>query len=314
MEQRGDDVRSRPGDVTLLAAFASHLRLQRGLAENTVRAYLADLASLLAALPTVDGADQASDIAGLDLTILRTWLADQAQHDLARATLARRSAAARTFTAWAHRAGHLATDPGLRLMAPRPDRVMPTVLDVDEVAVLLDVAKIRADDGRPDHVRDWAAAELLYATGVRVSELAGCDIDDIDLDQRLVRVLGKGAKERMVPFGLPAAQALRAWLAVRSVLVTDSSPPALFLGVRGGRHGARQLRQTVHRLAAAAEVSDVAPHGLRHSAATHLLQGGADLRSVQEVLGHASLTTTQRYTHINAERLRSAFSQAHPRA
>lgn len=298
----------------MVDAFSDFLRMQRGLAENTLRAYRSDVLALLVTLPTADGQAETSDLTALDLTALRRWLADLVARGLSRSTLARRAAAARTFTAWAHRAGRLPSDPGLHLLAPRSDVVLPTVLGVDDAAALLEVAKVRADDGEPEHIRDWAAAELLYATGVRISELVGADIDDLDLDQRLLRVLGKGGKERVVPFGVPAARALQAWLSVRRRLVQSGAVPALFLGARGGRYGARQLRSMVHHLASAAQVPDIAPHGLRHSAATHLLDGGSDLRSVQEVLGHASLSTTQRYTHVSAERLRSAFSQAHPRA
>lgn len=307
--------RARDGDEELLRAYAAHLGAQRGLSPHTVRAYIGDVVSLLATLPLDGGVAVArSDLGALDLTALRAWLARQAQGRAARSTLARRSAAARTFTAWAHRTGRLSADPGLRLLAPRPDATVPTALGVEEAATLLDLARTRADDADPVHVRDWAALELLYASGVRVSELVGIDLLDLDLDQRLVRVLGKGGKERMVPFGVPAAAALRGWLTARPRLARPTSPDALFLGSRGGRLDVRQVRAVVHRVSALAGVRDVAPHGLRHSAATHLLDGGSDLRSVQEVLGHASLATTQRYTHISAERLRAAFTQAHPRA
>lgn len=309
------EARPRPGDEELLHAYAGYLEAQRGMSPHTVRAYLGDAAQLLATLPPRSGAPvETSDLGALDLTALRAWLAEQARRHMARATLARRSASARAFTAWAHRTRRLPSDPGLRLLAPRPDTVVPTVLAVDEAAALLDLARTRADDGDPVHVRDWAALELLYATGVRVSELVGIDIADIDLPQRLVRVLGKGGKERMVPFGRPAASAVQAWLDARPRLAGPTSPDALFLGARGGRLDVRQVRAVVHRLTALAGVRDLAPHGLRHSAATHLLEGGSDLRSVQEVLGHASLATTQRYTHISSERLRAAFAQAHPRA
>ncbi|HLV55881.1 MAG TPA: tyrosine recombinase XerC [Actinotalea caeni] len=307
--------RPRPGDEELLHAYAGYLEAQRGMSAHTVRAYLGDATQLLRSLPVRAGAAvETSDLDRLDLTTLRAWLADQARRGLSRSTLARRSASARTFTAWAHRTGRLPTDPGLRLLAPRPDTVVPATLAVDEAAAVLDVARTRADDGDPAHLRDWAALELLYASGVRVSELVGVDVDDLDLDQRLVRVLGKGGKERMVPFGVPAARALREWLAARPRLVGPTSPHALFLGARGGRWDVRQVRAVVHELTALAGVRDLAPHGLRHTAATHLLDGGSDLRSVQEVLGHASLATTQRYTHISSERLRAAFRQAHPRA
>lgn len=312
-----DSAPERAGDEPLLAAFAAHCGVQRGLSEHTVRAYRTDVRTLLARLPVAASAgasEPATDLARLDLTTLRSWLAEQAGRGMSRATLARRSAAARTFTAWAHRTGRIATDPGLRLMSPRPDSVVPTVLSAADAGTLLDVARTRADDGEPAHTRDWAVLELLYATGVRVSELVGTDVADLDLAQRLVRVLGKGRKERMVPFGVPAARALQEWLAHRPALAGDASGDALFLGRRGGRLGVRQVRELVHRMTAHASVDDLAPHGLRHSAATHLLDGGSDLRSVQEILGHASLSTTQRYTHLSNERLRSAFAQAHPRA
>ncbi|GAB2596657.1 tyrosine-type recombinase/integrase [Pseudactinotalea suaedae] len=311
----GPQAQARPGDEEVLHAYAGYLEAQRGMSPHSVRAYLADAAQLLTTLPLqAAAAVPTSDLSALDLSALRAWLADQSRRRMARSTLARRSAAARAFTAWAHRTGRLPSDPGLRLLSPRPDVVVPTVLAVGEAATLLDLARTRADDADPAHLRDWAALELLYATGVRVSELVGVDLQDVDLDQRLVKVLGKGDKERLVPFGVPAARAIQAWLGARPALATPRSPEALFLGVRGGRLDVRQVRDVVHQLTALAGVRDLAPHGLRHSAATHLLEGGSDLRSVQEVLGHASLATTQRYTHISSERLRAAFTQAHPRA
>ncbi|WP_241236859.1 tyrosine-type recombinase/integrase [Georgenia faecalis] len=319
----------------LLDEFRRFLAVQRGLSEHTVRAYLADVANLLGTLVPDDvtgaedeaGADGSPpadtpepdraqvDLALLDLTALRSWLAGQAAAGRSRSTLARRAAAARTFTTWAHRRGHLGADVGLRLLSPRPDSRVPTILAVGEAADLLATAGELAEDGDPAHLRDWAALELLYAAGVRVSELVGADVADVDRRERTLRVLGKGAKERVVPFGVPAARALDAWLdRGRPALATDTSPPALFLGARGGRLGVRAVRERVHALTALAGVHDLAPHGLRHSAATHLLDGGSDLRTVQEVLGHTSLATTQRYTHVSAERLRAAYAQAHPRA
>jgi len=315
----------------LLDAFGRHLALQRGLSEHTVRGYLSDVRSLLLDLAQAQarGAPRTADLAGaeageaprtvdlarLDLAALRAWLAGQARAGRTRSTVARRAAAARTFSTWAHRQGHLAEDVGQRLLSPRPDRRVPQVLAVDEAAHLLDLAARRADDGDPVHLRDWAVLELLYATGVRVAELVGIDLDAVDRRERTVRVLGKGGTERVVPFGVPADRALGEWLTRgRPALVTATSPPALFLGARGGRLGVRAVRESVHRLTALAGVRDLAPHGLRHSAATHLLAGGSDLRTVQEVLGHASLATTQRYTHVTPERLRAAYTQAHPRA
>jgi integrase/recombinase XerC len=294
----------------LMSDFALHLRAQRGLSGNTERAYVGDVEHLLSF---------ASDrgCATLDrvtLDVLRAWLGSMAGQRLSRATLARRTAAARTFFAWAVRTSRLAADPSARLAAAKVATRLPSVLAARDVAVLLDAARDRTVDAGPTAVRDWAAAELLYATGVRVGELCSADLTDVDVDERTLRVMGKGGKERVVPFGVPAATALHDWLAVRVQLVVPGSPDALFLGARGGRLDQRRLRAAVHALAAGAGVDDVAPHGLRHSAATHLLEGGSDLRSVQELLGHASLATTQRYTHVTAERLRSAYQLAHPRA
>jgi len=292
-------------------AFALHLRAQRGLSENTVRAYLGDLEDL-AGYARRHGV---ADLTGVDLTVLRGWLAAMATAERSRATLARRGAAARTFFAWAARTGRVAQDPALRLASARPASHLPTVLDQGSAAALLDTARVRADDGDPVHLRDWAALELLYATGARVGELCGADVDDLDLATRTIRLTGKGDKQRVVPVGELAVEAVEAWLTRgRPALATETSGPALLLGRRGGRADQRQLRAAVHDVSAAAAVSDVAPHALRHSAATHLLEGGSDLRSVQEVLGHASLSTTQRYTHVTADRLRASFEQAHPRA
>lgn len=292
-------------------AFCQHLSLERGRSAATVRAYAADLASLQAWLDRSSGT-----LAGLALADLRGWLADLAGSGAARASLARRTSTARSFTAWAVRTGRLAADPALRLRAPVPGRTLPTVLRADQASRMLDLAAVRADDDDPAHLRDRAAAELLYASGIRVGELVGLDVDDVDLERRTLRVMGKGSKERVVPFGQPAARAVIAWLERgRPRLVTAGSGPALLLSARGGRWGQRQVREVVHRLLQSMEEGlDAGPHALRHSAATHLLDGGADLRSVQEMLGHASLATTQVYTHVSVERLRRSYQQAHPRA
>lgn len=300
-----------PWSAEVGAQFGAHLAAQRGLSPHTVRAYTGDLEYLFA----FAGGQGRTALDQIDLQVLRSWLASMAAVPLSRATLARRGAAARTFFAWAQRTGRVATDPALRLASARAALTLPTVLGVEAAAHMLDVARTRADDGDPIHLRDWAALELLYATGARVGELVGADVDDMDLDQRTMRVLGKGDRERVVPFGVPAARATSRWLADgRPRLVTGGSGAALLLGRRGHRADQRQLREVSHEVAALAGVDDVAPHALRHSAATHLLAGGSDLRSVQEVLGHATLATTQRYTHVSAERLRRSFQQAHPRA
>ena len=307
------------GQGSLLGAFADAVRDferfltdERGRSPHTVRAYCADVTVMLDDC-AAQGARSLDDI---DLAMLRAWLAGMSAGGLARATLGRRASAARTFTAWARRTGRCAGDAAVRLQAPRSDGHLPTVLRRDQAERLLDVAAVRADDADPTHLRDRAALELLYGTGIRVGELVGLDVDDVDLARRTVRVIGKGDKERVVPFGRPAERAVSDWLRHgRSALATAVSGPALLLGARGRRWDQRQVRAVVHRvLAGTPGAPDAGPHALRHSAATHLLDGGADLRSVQELLGHASLATTQVYTHVSVERLRRTYQQAHPRA
>ncbi len=310
-------VSHRHSDTT--AAYARHLRSERGLSEHTCRAYLGDLTALLTFLADERGV---LDLEDVELADLRAWLAsmsrpgrDGHQGAAGRSTVARRAASARTFFRWATRTQLIGADPSLRLLAPKRARTLPGVLRQGQAGRLLDVAAVAADDDDPIHVRDRAMLELLYASGLRVGELAAMDVDDLDLQQQVVRVLGKGGKERVVPFGAPAREALLAWTAYRSRLVSSHSGPALFLGRRGRRVDQRQVREVVHLLLAAVpDAPDLGPHGLRHSAATHLLEGGADLRMVQELLGHASLATTQIYTHVSSERLRASYEQAHPRA
>ncbi|HEY3735489.1 MAG TPA: tyrosine recombinase XerC [Streptosporangiaceae bacterium] len=300
--------------------FRRHLAAERGLSPHTVRAYLGDVRSLL------DHAHRCgiSDLTELDVGVLRSWLACQRSAGQARATLARRGAAARTFTAFAGGRGWIPRDPGPLLGMPRPHRTLPHVLRQDEMRTVLEAARDDAGavaaQGRPEALavalRDLAVVELIYATGIRVSELCGLDLGDIDHGRRCLRVLGKGSKERTVPMGLPAHRMLDGWSRDgRPLLTTDRSGQALFLGARGGRLDPRAARRIVHqRLTAVPGGSDGGPHALRHTAATHLLEGGADLRSVQEFLGHSSLATTQVYTHVSIERLRSSYRQAHPRA
>ncbi|MFI6709742.1 tyrosine recombinase XerC [Nonomuraea sp. NPDC050478] len=288
----------------VIGEFESYLRFERDLSPHTVRAYAGDVTSLLEHLGgTIDG---------LDVSALRGWLATQHDEGKARATLARRTACLRTFTAFCHRRGWLPDDPGLLLGTAKAPRALPAVLDQEQARQALDTSPT----GEPKDLRDQAMLELLYATGIRVSELCGLDVDDVDRDRRVVRVLGKGRKERAVPFGAPALQALDRWCVHgRPLLMCEGSGPALFLGVRGGRIDAGTVRRVVHaRVRQVEGAPEMGPHGLRHSAATHLLEGGADLRSVQELLGHASLSSTQVYTHVSIDRLRRAYNQAHPRA
>lgn len=296
----------------ILGDYERHLVSERDLAPHTVTAYLGDMSGLLehaARLGLVE-------ISELDLRTLRSWLAKQQTMGLSRTTLARRATAARVFTGWLARTGRAPTDAGSALGSPKPHRTLPDVLRVDEATELIAAAAALADDGSPVGLRDVAMLELLYATGMRVGELCGLDVDDVDRDRNVVRVFGKGRKERTVPFGHPAAAAIDRWLgAGRPDLARSGSGPALFLGARGGRIDQRAVRTLVHRrLTDVPGAPDLGPHGLRHTAATHLLEGGADLRSVQELLGHASLATTQRYTHVTTDRLRRAYQQAHPRA
>jgi site-specific recombinase XerD len=329
-----------------LAEFCRHLSAERALSRHTVRAYQGDIQSLLEYAWRCGVGDPGS----LDLTTLRGWLANQHQGGAARATLARRGAAARAFTAYAHRRGWLAADPGPQLGTPKARRVLPQVLRRDEMNLVLADCEDRAlrefaagqRTAAALAMRDAAVLEVLYATAIRVSELCELDIGGLDRERRTVRVLGKGNKERVVPVGLPALRALSRWEELgRPVVANERSSAALFLGARGGRLDPRTARRIVHaRLrtagqpgapgqgAAGAEepaggaaddagtsaVRDAGPHAIRHTAATHLLEGGADLRSVQEMLGHSSPATTQIYTHVTAERLKSTYRQAHPRA
>lgn len=293
-------------------AYARHLRDVRRLSPATVRAYRSDLADLSSSVGDLP-------VDRVDLEHLREWLWSATKRGDARATIARRTAAVRGLFTWAHDAGLVSTDPSLRLVAPKRGRTLPHVATADGVAELLDRLAAAARDGDPLVLRDHAVLELLYGAGVRVSELCGLDLGDIDHERRTARVTGKGSRERVVPFGSPAEQALDAYLVRgRPALLarrTDSSPEqAVFLGARGGRLGARAAYDLVSRHLGPVVGSAVGPHALRHSAATHLLDGGADLRTVQEMLGHASLGTTQIYTHVSSERLAATYRLAHPRA
>ncbi len=298
--------------VQSVAAFTDHLVRERDRSEHTVRAYAGDVRACL----TWCAGEGSTSLADIDLPALRTWLGTLASGGAARSTLSRRSASVRTFFAWARRTGRVGTDPALRLASPRRQRTLPDVLTKDGATAVLDIAAVAADDEDPIHLRNRAVLELLYATGIRVGELTGLDVDDVDRHRRVVRVLGKGRKERMVPFGQPADVALAEWLERGRPLVAKAdSGPALFLGRRGRRVDPRQVREVVHTLLShVPDAPDLGPHGLRHSAATHLLEGGADLRMVQELLGHSSLATTQIYTHVSLDRLRDSSRRAHPRA
>ncbi|WP_166904155.1 tyrosine recombinase XerC [Mycobacterium sp. DL440] len=294
------------GDV--LAEFDEYLALQCGRSEHTRRAYRGDLRALFD--HTGGGLDTVT------LPALRSWLATQAAAGAARTTLARRTSTVKTFCTWAARRGLLPDDSAARLQVPRAHRTLPSVLRRDQAIDAMEVMNSAVQEGDPLALRDRLIVEMLYATGIRVSELCGLDIDDIDTARRVLQVLGKGNKQRTVPFGEPARHALTAWLTEgRPALATADSGPALLLGARGKRLDPRQARTVVHQTVSAVDgAPDIGPHGLRHSAATHLLEGGADLRIVQELLGHTSLATTQLYTHVTVERLRAVHDKAHPRA
>ncbi|MBA2551370.1 MAG: tyrosine recombinase XerC [Nocardioidaceae bacterium] len=296
----------------VLAEYRRHLCGERDLAAHTVRAYLTDLASLAAHAQAM-GSQGPFD---LTLPMLRSWLANQQTRGRARTTLARRATAVRVFTRWLVRTGRAVEDAGAMLASPKQHHTLPVSLAREEVRALLDATTRSAVGEGPIGLRDVALLELLYASGARVGEVAGLDVDDIDRERNVVRLHGKGGNERSVPFGNPAARALDVWLGVgRPSLAREGSGAALFLGQQGGRIDQRAIRTVVHRrLADVPGAPDLGPHGLRHTAATHLLEGGADLRSVQEILGHASLATTQIYTHVSSERLRQAYTLAHPRA
>ncbi|MCW2848078.1 MAG: tyrosine recombinase XerC subunit [Marmoricola sp.] len=298
--------------ATALAAYERHLASERDLSAHTVRAYVGDVQGMLEHAAALGH----TDLRTLDLRALRSWLAKQQTLGKARSTMARRATAVRVFTAWAQRTGRADADPGASLGTPKAHKPLPPALNAAEARQLLEAAAVHADDGSAVGRRDVAILELLYATGIRVGELCGLDVDDVDRGRRVVRVFGKGRKERTVPYGVPADRAIGLWLETgRPELFRPGSGAAMFLGARGARIDQRAVRTLVHsRLAEVPDVPDMGPHGLRHTAATHLLEGGADLRTVQEMLGHASLSTTQIYTHVTTDRLRQAYRLAHPRA
>ena len=301
-----------PWAEAVIDEFCAYLALERGRSSHTVRAYRGDVTRLL----LQSSAEGVDSLAALDSTAIRSFLAAEHSSGHSPSTMGRRASSIRTFTAWAQERELLTADPAALLASPRRGRSLPSVLRADQAEQMLDSAAVAADDGNPVALRDRATAELMYAAGIRVGELVAIDLADLDPHRRAVRVLGKGAKERIVPYGLPAARALDDWLERgRPQLATAGSGSALFLGRRGARVDQRAVRESVHRMIRRVpDAPDISPHGLRHSAATHLVEGGADLRTVQELLGHATLATTQIYTHVSVERLRATYEQAHPRA
>ena len=304
------------GSVALIEirdAFLKYLGAERNLSVHTIRAYLGDLDSFFEHLEKLD----ITDFSKLELSHIRSWLANQQVKGGARTTLSRRAVSIRLFTKWATKKGYLAKDVGATLATPKGARTLPDVLNVADAGLAMDALATRvAEEDGPIAKRDCAMVEVLYASGARVSELCGLDLQDIDYERNTIRVIGKGNKERTIPLGNPAMRALDVWLKDgRPSLAGDKSDRAVFLGARGKRIDQRTVRTVVyHALEALEGAVKLGPHALRHSAATHLLEGGADLRTVQEILGHASLATTKIYTHVSTERLKKAFKQAHPRA
>jgi len=299
--------------IEIRDAFLKYLESERNLSVHTIRAYLGDLDSFFEHLEKLD----MTDFSKLELSHIRSWLANQQVKGGARTTLSRRAVSIRLFTKWATKKGYLAKDVGATLATPKGARTLPDVLNVADAGLAMEALATRvAEEDGPIAKRDCAMVEVLYASGARVSELCGLDLQDIDYERNTIRVIGKGNKERTIPLGNPAMRALDAWLKDgRPSLAGDKSDRAVFLGARGKRIDQRTVRTVVyHALEALEGAVKLGPHALRHSAATHLLEGGADLRTVQEILGHASLATTQIYTHVSTERLQKAFKQAHPRA
>lgn len=297
----------------VLGEYTHHLTKERSLSEHTTRAYLGDLTSFLDNLKL----QKVDDLSSVTIAHIRSWLATQQVKGGARTTLSRRAVSIRLFTKWATKKGFLAKDIGITLATPKGHRTLPEVLSVADATVAMDSLATRvAEEESATSIRDCAILEVLYASGARVSELCGLDLEDIDYQRNTILVLGKGNKERTIPLGNPAMKALNNWIKnARTEMTNGASGEAVFLGVRGKRIDQRTVRTVVYEALEALEGAQrLGPHALRHSAATHLLEGGADLRTVQEILGHASLATTQIYTHVSTERLQKAFKQAHPRA
>ena len=300
-------------DLTLEEAYRSHLITERNLSENSIRAYLADLESLLLFVNQLG----VTEFSQLEINHLRSWLANLQIKGAARSSITRRVVSIRAFTYWGSRNGWLPRDIGKDLVAPKPERNLPEILDIESAASALESLLFRAnEEGTPQSLRDWAIVETLYGSGIRVSELVGLDVGDVDQNRNTLRVIGKGDKERVVPIGTPALNAINKWLKEgRVALQNENSDNALFIGSRGKRIDQRVVREIVYEaVQSLGNNKKLGPHALRHSAATHLLEGGADLRTVQEILGHSSLATTQIYTHVTQDRIKKAYEQAHPRA
>lgn len=308
--------------LAVAGSFAGHLASGRGYSSNTVKAYLTDVTELL---NFVGG--KCAKPSDLTLDHLRDWLWNLSEAGLAKSSIARKSASVRAFTAWLLQTEQADTDPGLRLRSPKAARTLPKVVSRETLSEIFSHLESAASAENPAGIQDLLIVELLYACGMRVSELVGLNLEDIDYERNVVRVTGKGNKQRVIPFGLPARDAINRWIlegrpqfaagaagSAREIASEQDALSALFLTSRGKRLGVRQVYGLVAKLLDGTPTGIAGPHALRHSAATHLLDGGADLRAVQELLGHASLGTTQIYTHVSVERLRDGYKNAHPRA
>ncbi|HEX7705473.1 MAG TPA: tyrosine recombinase XerC [Thermoanaerobaculia bacterium] len=296
-----------------IGQFLDYLTFERNVSPNTVSAYRTDLESFIAFLSEdylTMGRDQL-ELARIDHLSVRAYLAHLARRKLSRASVARHLSALRTFFRYLVREGVVDANPARGVTTPKKEKHLPAVMQTSDIALLLE----QPDMETPLGIRDAAWLELLYASGLRISELVGVDLDDLELRSRLVKVRGKGSKERIVPFGSKAETALRAWLATRGDLLRDVEEQAVFLNYRGERITTRSIRRLFDGYLRGASLrAGISPHTMRHSFATHLLNAGADLRGIQELLGHASLSTTQKYTHLNDWQLIAVYKKSHPRA
>ena len=291
-----------------LRDFLDHIRLNRNVSAHTVAAYESDLSQFIAFAAEQSGRRSALAPRHLDLALIRGFLGDLHRRRQSRATVARKVSAVRAFFRYLRREGLVESDPAALVVAPKREQKVPAHLSVDEMSQLLEAPDASTPLGR----RDRAILELFYASGIRLSELVALDLEDVDVSGRMVRVMGKGRKERIVPFNQKASAALRAWLKDRLALTQGD---ALFVNARGGRLTGRSVQRLLARYVRSCSTRfGISPHALRHSFATHLLQAGADLRAIQELLGHVRLSTTQRYTHVNVAQLLEVYRKAHPRA
>ncbi len=297
--------------TALLEDFAADLAVGKGFSANTVKAYTSDVSDLASFMESKNQ----NEISDLDLELVRDWLWRVSEKGLSKTTLARKSASIRAFTAWLYKNGYLDSDPGLKLRSPKASRTLPKVVSREAMSGIFEKLEPSATPDNPAAIQDLLMVELLYGSGIRVSELVGLNLEDIDYGRKILRVTGKGNKQRMVPFSDPAGDALATWIRVgRPQFENEVSQSALLINSRGKRVGVRQVYALVASLLSDTAVGQAGPHALRHSAATHLLDGGADLRAVQELLGHSSLATTQIYTHVSVDRLKQGYLKAHPRA